>query len=233
MTVILQITDGTTTVNLENSTGPELLNNYLPAFASPTGDGTIPPDVTEAIPVVVRIASDDGLSATLQDIWRLSEQARLYSTNRHQTPVWFKRKLTAESGGAAAGVQYLVKSLTFTPNAQFGGLFDVGPCITGGRIGVISITHHPYAEAPAAIAASGTDDVPVIGGAVNYTDVAGDVPARMAYIHIDDMLAARIYRQFWMGFRSDRRAGGDAANVSQSPCCAEVKVRQAAPICAR
>lgn len=214
MTVILQITDGTTTVNLQNNTGPELQDNYLPSFAVPTGDGTIPPDVTEAIPALVRITSDDNLASTLQDIWRLSEQARLYSANRHQTPVWLKRKLDGESGGAAEGVQYLVKSLSFTPNAQFGGLFDVGPAITNGRIGVIPVTHHPYGEAVSAATTTGTDNVSVIGGASDYTDVTGDVPARMNYVHIDDLAAARVYRQFWLGFRSDSRAGGDAANVA-------------------
>ena len=217
MTVILQITDGTTTVNLQNSTGPQLQDNYLPAFATPTGDGTIPPDITEALPVVIRITAatpDNNLASSLQDIWRLAAQAGLYTANRHQTPVWLYRKLDGETGGTAAGVRYLVKSLSFTPNAQFGGLFDVGPAIADGRIGVIPVTHHPYGEAPAAIAASGTDDASVIGGAVNYTDVTGDVPARMNYIHVDDLAAARVYRQFWMGFRSDLRAGGDAANVN-------------------
>jgi hypothetical protein len=70
MAVTLQITDGTTTVNLANSTGPELEANYLPVFATPPGDGTIPPDITEAVPVYLNITTDDNLAATMQDITR-------------------------------------------------------------------------------------------------------------------------------------------------------------------
>ena len=63
MAVTLQVTDGTTTVNLANTTGAELAAQYLPVFTEPTGDGTIPPDVTEALPVYVNISSDDNLAS--------------------------------------------------------------------------------------------------------------------------------------------------------------------------
>jgi len=214
MTVIFRLSDGTTTVDLQTTTGPELLAEYLPAFATPTGDGTIPPYITEAIPVLVRIASDDGLASTLQDIARLGQQAALYTANRHQTPVWLSRKLTGETGGTATGVRHLVRDVSFTPNAEFGGLFDVGPAITDGRIGVLSVTHHPYGEATTAVAASGTDSVSVLGGAVNYTDVTGDVPARLYYLNVDDMANATTIYQIWAGFRSDAQAGGDASLVN-------------------
>ena len=186
MAVTLQITDGTTTVNLANAAGPELESEYLPTFAVPAGDGTIPPDVIEAVPVLVRITSDDNLATTLQDIAGLTRAAAEYSANNHQTPVWFHRKLTAESNA----VRYLVRSMSFVPNARFGGFFDEGPAITDGRLGVLTITHHPYGERTSALAASGTNNVSVIGGAADYTDVVGDVPARMYYTHIDDLAAA-------------------------------------------
>ncbi len=219
MTVILQVTDGTTTVNLQNTTGAQLLEKYLPVFATPTGDGTIPADVTEALPVIVRIATDDGLAATLQGIARLQQQAAMYMADPTEaSPVWFYRKLTGESGGAAAGIRFLVKSMSFTPTAKFGGLFDVGPAITDGRIGVLSITHHPYGEAPAVIAASGTDGVSVLGGAVNYTDVTGDVPARLYYLGLDNLAAARTYRQYWIGFRSVNKVAAPANVVTLWEC---------------
>jgi hypothetical protein len=104
--------------------------------------------------------------------------------------------------------------LAFVPNAQFGGLFDVGPAITDGRIGVLSITHHPYGEATTAVAASGTNGVSVLGGATNYTDVVGDVPARLYYLGIDNMANATTIYQVWLGFRSDSQANGDASLVN-------------------
>lgn len=214
MAVTLQITDGTTTVNLANATGPELESEYLPTFAVPTGDGTIPPDVIEAVPVLVRIGTapttGDNVAATLQAIAALTRAAAEYSANNHQTPVWFHRKLNTES----SAIRFLVKRMSFVPNARFGGLFDEGPALTDGRLGVLTITHHPYGESVTTAATAGTDNVSVIGGLIDYTNVVGDVPARMYYTHIDDLAVARVYRQFWMGFRSDNRAGGDAANVA-------------------
>jgi len=211
MAVTLQITDGTTTVNFANDTGPELRSEYLPAFATPTGDGTLPPDIAEAIPVVVHITSGDNLAGTLQDIAFLADQAARYASNKHQTPVWFHRKIDDESNP----IRYLMKSVHYTPDALFGGILDIGgPCLTDGRTGILTVVHHPYGERDSAVGASGTDSVSVIGGLVDYDVVMGDVPARMYYTHIDDLAAARVYRQFWMGFRSDLRAGGDAANVA-------------------
>jgi hypothetical protein len=61
------------------------------------------------------------------------------------------------------------------------------------------------------VAASGTDNVSVLGGAVNYTDVVGDVPARLYYLEGDD--PSITYDRFWFGFRSDARAGGNAGNT--------------------
>ena len=212
MAVTLQVTDGTTTVNLANTTGPELGANYLPVFAEPTGDGTIPPDVTEALPVYVNISSDDNLASTLQDIATLQRRAAEYMADPNQaTPVWFHRKLTNET----SAVRYLVKAMHFTPDAQLGGLFDVAPAITEGRIGVISITHHPYGERTSALSGAGTDNVSLFGGACDYsgTDLVGDVPARAYYIEIDDLPAAKAFYQYWIGFRSSNRVS-TPANVA-------------------
>jgi hypothetical protein len=98
-------------------------------------------------------------------------------------------------------------------------VFDDGPCIASGRLGVLSITHHPYGERTSAVAASGTNSVSVLGGVIDYpnvaeTNVAGDVDARLYYIHVDDMGVGNTYYQFWIGFRSDWRAAGDASLVN-------------------
>jgi hypothetical protein len=211
MATTFQLTDGTVTVNLSTDADLKMSRNYLPAYTSPIGDGTIPGDITESIPVYIYVTTDiDDLADALQDVALLGRYAAEYMAGSHQTPVWLQRKANDETNA----MQTLVKSVQFTPDARFGSPYDHPPAACAGRTGVLTVTHHPYNERTSAVAASGTDDVDVLGGAANYTDVVGDVPARLYYLHVDDLAVARIYRQFWMGFRSDARAGGDAANVA-------------------
>lgn len=210
MPTTLQLTDGTLTVDMVTNADVKLSANYLPVFSTPAGDGTIPGEITESLPVYIYVADDDDLSDTLQDVARLGRYAAEYRAKNHQTPVWFYRQMQDESNA----VRTLVQSVSFTPDARFAGLFDRAPCITEGRTGVLTITHHPYNEAVSAVAASGSNGVSVIGGTVNYTDVVGDVNARLYYLNIDNIATARVYRRVWAGFRSDRRAGGDAGNVA-------------------
>jgi hypothetical protein len=199
MAVTLQITDGTTTINLANNTGFQLLRGYVPQFAQPTGDGSIPPYVVEALPVFINISSDDNLAATMQDFHALQKRAAEYWVDPQQvTPVWFHRKLTAETGT----VRSLVKSLDF-----LGSWLDVAPAIGRGRRGVMAIEHHPYWEATA------TRDLPYVapaaglitaydytaaGTSVGAHDFVGDVGARIDRIFIETGNVGRL----WMGVRS-------------------------------
>jgi len=211
MATTFRLTDGTLTVDMVTDDDLKLLANYLPVYPEPTGDGTIPPDITEAIPVYIYVTTDaDDLAAALQDVAQLGRRAAEYAADNHQTPVWWQRKADDETNT----MQALVKSVRFTSDTRLmGGPYDRPPGVCAGRTGVLTITRHPYNEATSAIAASGTNGVSVIGGIVDYTNVAGDVAARLYYLNIDNIAAARTYRRVWAGFRSDRRAGGDAANV--------------------
>jgi hypothetical protein len=208
MPTVLQITDGTLTVDLATDTDWKASQNWLPIFTSPAGDGTIPPDITESIPVLIRITSEDDYASSLADLAQLARYAAEYTAGNQQDPVWFYTQIGDETGQTRT----LVRSLRFTADARFGGPYDDPPCIEEGRTGVLTITHHPYHERTAAVAASGTAGISLLGGAVNYTDVAGDVNARLFWLSID--AGNFIYREFWIGFRSDRRAEGDAGNVA-------------------
>ena len=159
--------------------------------------------------IYVPTDSDD-IGAALQAVALLGRYAAEYTNDNHQTPVWFYRKINDETNGTRT----LVRSIRFIADARFHGYFDHPPASCAGRTGVLTITHHPYNERTTAVAASGTGGVSVIGGAVNYTDVTGDVAARLSYLNIDNIAFARTYRRVWAGFRSDRRAGGDAGNVA-------------------
>ena len=112
MAFTLTLSDGTTTINLANSTGFQASAGYMPLVAVPTGDGSIPEYLIDAIPVQVRLSSDNNLAATMQDLHALQLRAAEYWQDPDaNTPVWFNRKLDAESTGTRA----LVRALAFTP----------------------------------------------------------------------------------------------------------------------
>ena len=213
MPVTLQITDGTTTVNLTTAAGHQALEDYLPTFAMPTGDGTIPPYVTESIPVIIHITSGDNFASTMQDFHALQLVAvQFFADETYITPVWFHRALVDESGIE----RYLVRSMQFTSSSGFGGPIDSAPCLTDGRLGVLTIEHHPYAERPSAVSASTGTNLSVLGGgaAFNYTDVVGDVPARPYYMRLYGGSIGIEFEKAWFGFRSDAKCGsGDASDV--------------------
>jgi len=212
MAVTLQITDGTTTVDFTTTTGHHLLADYLPSFAMPTGDGSIPPYVTEAIPCHIYVTSGNNLAATMQSFHALQLRAAQYfADDTYETPVWFHRKLDDESGA----VRYLVRSMHFTPNGNFGGPLDNAPALTEGRQGVLTIEHHPYAERTSATSVTTGTNLSVLGGgaAFNYTDVVGDVPARPYYIRLYGGSVGISFTKVWIGFRSDAKiTSGDASD---------------------
>jgi hypothetical protein len=212
MAVTLQLTDGTTTIDFTNTTGFQLLRGYIPKFASPTGDGSIPPYVVEALPVYINATSDDNLAATMQGLHALQKRAAEYMVDPQQTtPVWFHRKLTAETGT----VRYLVASLDFSAGERLGSMFDVTPAITEGRTGVLAIEHHPYGERTAtrafpqatpSAAASIMYDYTAAGSGVGAYDYAGDVGVRPALFEIGPAFGDGLAR-IWMGIRSAGRHG--------------------------
>ena len=212
MPVTLQITDGTTTVDFTTTSGHQLEDGYLPTFAMPAGDGTIPPYITEAIPCHVNITSGNNLASSDQAFHALQLVAVQFTADEtYITPVWFHRQLADESGA----VRFLVRSMHFTPNANFGGPIDTSPCLTDGRQGVLTIDHHPYGERTTAVSASTGTNLSVLGGgaAYNYTDVVGDVPARPYYIRLYGGSIGIEFEKVWMGFRSDAKIGsGDASD---------------------
>lgn len=213
MAVTLQITDGTTTVNLTTAVGHQALEDYLPTFAMPTGDGTIPAYVTESISVIIHIIDGDNFASTMQDFHALQlVAAQFFADETYITPVWFHRALVDESGIE----RYLVRSMQFTPSGGFGGPVDAVPALTDGRLGVLTIEHHPYAErTTAVVAVVPGQNLSVLGGGAtfNYADVVGDVPARPYYFKLYNGNVGLAGEKVWMGFRSDAKCGsGDASD---------------------
>lgn len=213
MAVTLQVTDGTTTVDFTTEAGHQLMDSYLPTFAVPAGDGTIPPYITEAIPCYINITSGNNFASTMQAFHALQLVAIQFAEDEtYITPVWFHRQLVDESGA----IRFLVRSMHFTPSGDFGGPLDDAPILTDGRTGVLTIEHHPYGERSTAESANTGTNLSVLGGgaAFNYTDVVGDVPARPYYIRLYGGSIGIEFEKVWIGFRSDAKCGsGDASDV--------------------
>jgi len=182
MAATLTISDGTTTINLNDTTDFHMRDGWIPAIAEPTPDDSIPPYVVDVIPVGIQCTNANALAAGLQKAHALDRLARQYhaDTGQHKE-VWFTRQLDGETGST----RFLVKSVTFRGNAALGGgWFDAAPAISQGRFGELIVEHHPYgeradaanldfkAEAPSAAAS-------IVSDYYNDTAVAGDVPARV------------------------------------------------------
>jgi hypothetical protein len=183
--------------------------NVLPTFAIPTGDGSIPAYITESIPCVIHITSGDNFASTMQDFHALQlGAAQFHADITYETPVWFHRKLDDESGA----VRYLVRSMHFTADDQFGGHIDTVPLMVSGRTGTLTIEHHPYGERTSAISASTGTNLSVLGGSYAHTAVVGDVPARLYYARLYGGSVGISFEKAWIGFRSAAKCSGTVAN---------------------
>ena len=89
MAATFQLTDGTLTLDFTSATDFNLDSKYSPKVAIPNGNGSIPPYVTETIPVVIKCTSENDLATTMQEFHLLQRKAAEYTVDQQQpTPVW-------------------------------------------------------------------------------------------------------------------------------------------------
>jgi len=213
MAVTHQITDGTTTIDLTTAVGFKAERDFAVTFADPTGDGSIPPYVTEAIPIHVYATSDNNLATTMQDFHALQRRAVQYWVDPMQrTPVWYHRKLDAET----TAVRSLVKSMHFTFDTRLHGVMDEMPEISEGRDGMLSITHHPHGESPTVKSASASTPSAAASLSYDYTtggtgDVVGDVHARVHPLRLAPIAGDNL-EEAWVGVRGASKHGVTPAN---------------------
>jgi len=208
----IQITDGTTTLDLVNSTDMEWLYGWLPQVATPTGDGSISAYVTEEIPVKVLAATDDALAASMQKLLALQACAAEYWVEPQQaTPVWFYHQLESETGQRRA----LVKSLRLAMTDPVGDWTTEEPSART-RTGMLYVKRHPFWESPTARTFPSASPAAGVVYAYDYTaaggggtpaahDIVGDVGAR-----IEDFVVSFGSDQngrLWRGLRSANRHG--------------------------
>jgi hypothetical protein len=203
MAVTFTITDGSNSIIFSNDTGFILSDGYNPAVAVPTGDGSIPPPVTEVIPCVIVPTSADNLSTLMQTFAGLQKTAAEYRADPTQaTNVQLQCKLDAETGTRQA----LVLSMSIDFNARLGGLYDAGPVLTDGRQATITLVRHPYWERttgrtfPALASTAGA----VVTYDYSSTDPVGDVGARIDELNFQTAVSVTRY---WMGLRSATKHG--------------------------
>jgi hypothetical protein len=180
---------------------------YIPVVSTPTGDGSIPPYVTETIPVMLAAANYDTYASYMQNLAAHQKRAAEYWVNSQQTtPVWLTCKLDAETTAR----QTLVKSIHFE-------FRDVGwtewlyqECPNSAAparlFGTLLIERHPYWErTSSALALPNTTPSAAASVAYDYTsggDIVGDVPARINALAIRGATGGRVLQRLWMGIRS-------------------------------
>lgn len=218
MALTLTIGDGTTTINLNDTSDLHMLEGWVPAIARPTADESIPPDVTDVIPCILQISSADNMASGLQKIYALDRLAKQYHDDPSQhKEVWFTRQLTGETNGTRT----LVSSLAFVPRLTElgdGGWFDATPGITEGRLGELQVTHHPYWERDDSANNDFVSATPSAAAAIEYdplseSTVPGDVHCRIEGFNLRSK-SGQIdpIDRVWIGVRGANKYGVTPTN---------------------
>ena len=200
------ITQDLTTIASDFSLQPD---HYLPVWATPTGDGTIPPYVTETIPVMLKAVTYDAYAAYMQNFAAHQKRAAEYWVNPQQAiPVWLNCKADGETSARRA----LVKAIDFEFRSWIQALYqECGTAVPPERLfGTMLVERHPYWEDPTP--REFINDTPAAAASVAYDyliEPNGDVPCRINALSIRSATAAITLERFWMGIRSATLHGAD------------------------
>jgi hypothetical protein len=205
MAVTHQLTDGTTSITLNSSSGFQLVEDFMPRVVTEIpGDGAIPAYIREVLPCRINCTSADNLASQLQTLHVLQKAAAEYwKDDTYNTPVWFQQKLDAETNSRQA----MVKSIAFEPDYNW--MIDVPAVQNAFVTGRLVIEHHPFWESTVSVT-MGTGNADV--GAVttydytNVRDPVGDVGARVSRLLIDvtSITGTPPIDRLWMGARSTK-----------------------------
>lgn len=213
MATVFKFYDGTNTLDLTGS-DIKLDHAYLPQYATPPGDGTIPPDVIENVPVIITATSADNLAAIIQNVDLLRRNAARYMQELdNEAPVWWHQKLDGETGERRALVKSIRLALERNPYAA-------APPVTQMINGSLMVTRHPYwertasrdmPEATPAAAVSLLYDYTAAGSVVAAHDIVGNPSARMSRFLIRPEIGDTLER-LWIGIRSADFYGQTVSN---------------------
>jgi len=175
-------------------------DKYLPVVATPTGDGSIPPYVTETIPVMLTEVTYDAYASSMQVLATHQKRAAEYWVNQQQaTPVWLNCKLDGESFPRRA----LVKAIHFEFRPWIQALYqECGTSVAPDRqLGTLLIERHPYWEDPTPREFINTTPAAAASVVYDYLiEPGGDVPCRIN--GLGWRATVNTLERFWMGIRS-------------------------------
>jgi len=211
MAVTFSLTStGLTTIDFTSATDFVFQDDYyVPVVITPTGDGSIPPYVTETLPVMVNATTDNDLALTLQELAALQKRAAEYWVDQQQAvPVLLNCKLDAETTGRQA----LVKAIHFEWKPSIHAMYRECSIPPGWALGTVLIERHPYWERTATRTFPNATPAAAASVAYDYTataDIVGDVPARINALtfYSDDVV--NVIQNLWMGIRSTTLHGAD------------------------
>lgn len=203
MATVFKFYDGTNTLDLTGS-DIKLDHAYLPQYATPPGDGTIPPDVIETVPVIITPTSADNLSSIIQNVDLLRRNAARYMQEPdNETPVWWHQKLDGETGERRALAKSIRLALERNP-------YTAAPPVTQMIKGTLVVTRHPYWERTASRTMPASTPAAAAAVIYDYTsayDVAADVPARIENLHMTGNVGVLLWENCWIGLRSAIKHG--------------------------
>jgi len=212
MAVTFSLTStGLTTIDFTSATNFTLIDTqYTPIVVTPTGDGSIPPYVTEIVPVMIREPSADYLANQMHYLADLQKRAAEYWVDQQQAvPVWLNCKLDGETTGRQA----LVKAIHFEWLPRIHPIYRecaIGP---DWLVATVLIERHPYWERTATRTFPNATPAAAASVAYDYTataDIVGDVPARVNAFGLRCGTAAITMDRFWLGIRSVGKHGATA-----------------------
>ena len=212
MAVTFSLTStGLTTIDFtDNSTSFYLQEgDYLPVWATPTGDGTIPPYVTETLPVGVNAVTYNSYASWMQNLVAFQKRAAEYWVNSQQAvPVWLNCKADGETSARRA----FVKAIHFEFRPWTEALYQECPSSAAPHdlFGTILIERHPYWEDPTPQIFDNATMTAAASVVYDYLiEPGGDVPCRINALAVRSATAAITLERFWMGIRSATLHGAD------------------------
>lgn len=219
MALVLKLNRNTTDMSLlDGDTGAQLDVGWTPRIARPAY-GSIPPYVTEQIPIRITDSSQDNLAAEIQELHQMQmwaeEYLRLRST---EYPVWLYSQLGAETNARRSYVRRIA--------AEFlDSWYGPQPINANPKLPLLlEVERHPYWESTTLGSAfTLANPGAAVSVTVDYTagsagDVAGDVPARLAYMSILPVGAGAALGRLWIGTRSANKHGTLANFVNHWEC---------------
>jgi len=209
MAVTAAIYYGMTVIDLTDTTNSIFLQEdlYVPVVVTPTGDGSIPPYVTETLPVGLNATTYDGYATLMQGLADMQKKAAEYWVEQQQSvPVYFNCKLDGETNTRRA----LVKSIDFSFDLRNWTEWlyqQCGTTVPPKRLfGTILLERHPYWERTSTRTFPNATPAAAAAVAYDYTataDVVGDVPARVNALGMRCPTGGGVALvRFWLGIRS-------------------------------